>query len=82
MGELEAKRDALKKRDLERRSRSRGLQQVTVADALAALRAAATGQGDARTIRRALLETLAAIGDLDSEEEAAARRSSLLALWA
>jgi hypothetical protein len=36
---------------------------ITVADALAALRAAAIGQGDARTLRRALLEVLAAMDD-------------------
>jgi hypothetical protein len=38
---------------------------LTVADALAALRAAVAGQGDTRTIRRALLEALAAINDDD-----------------
>jgi hypothetical protein len=36
---------------------------ITVADALAALRVAVAGQGDTRMIRRALLETLAAITD-------------------
>jgi hypothetical protein len=35
---------------------------LTVADVLAALRVGAKGQGDARALRRALLEALAAYG--------------------